>query len=814
MRRSVVEIAQICDLILAEIPVQPAALGIKATIQSDLFDDRIAIANLLETLVEQPNLIDAKYHMALLAGSTGQHQIAITLLDQVLLCRADDAAAWNSRGIALAKLARYDEAIESYDRALSYAPDLFSTYYNRGNALRLTRQFQKALLDYERVLALQPGHSGALNNRGLTLACLKRDEDALESFDLALAGSPNDVVVLRNRALSLASLNRHEEALVALERAIVIKPDYAAALYDRGVTLAKLDRYEEAILNYDRAIAIKDDEKAWHARGLALVRLNRLLEAITSYDHALRIAPTWKETYNSKALALTKLSRFAEAHSTYEKALSIAPDYAEAYYNRGHLFKLQKQFEPALQDFRKALAINPNIPFALGSVVETQLAACDWRELSLSIQTIFSRLLDEDFVISPFTLITLPSSASQQLVAARQYMKKTIAARNTLVQIKPTSRPDRIRVAYLSSDFRDHPVASLTAELFERHDRNKFEVIGISYGPDDRSPMRARLKKAFDSFYDVKNYEDYAAAKQLRDLNVAIAVDLNGHTHGARPGILAYRPAPVQVSYLGYAGTTGNDSIDYLIADPIVAPFSDAPFYSEKIAHLPACFLAQDTTKPISPFTPSRSDSNLPEGAFVFCCFNNSYKLGPDLFAVWMRLLNRVEGSVLWLSAHDSTAMSTLRREAAERGIDPRRLVFAPRTKALEDHLARHRLADLFLDTLPFSAHTTASDALWTGLPVLTVTGTTFAGRVATSLLSAVGLPELAVKNVGEYEATAIALATNRPRLAAIRQQLQTQKASNILFDSNKFCRNLEGAYATMYDIWRRNEMPRSFSVE
>jgi protein O-GlcNAc transferase len=373
-------------------------------------------------------------------------------------------------------------------------------------------------------------------------------------------------------------------------------------------------------------------------------------------------------------------------------------------------------------------------------------------------------------------------------------------------------RHDKLRIAYLSADFRRHPVASLIAELFELHDRARFEISGISFGPDDQSDMRARLVRSFDQFHDVQSKSDRDVAKLLNDMQVDIAVDLNGRTEDSRLGILAHRPTPVQVTYLGYPGTTGADFIDYVIADETVLPFDQQPFYTERIVHLPDCYQVNDSTRKIAALSPSRSKAGLPDEGFVFCCFNNNFKITAPVFDVWMRLLGLVEGSVLWL-LQDDAARENLSKAAAARGIDPARVVFAGLQEP-QAHLARHRLADLFLDTLPYNAHTTASDALWAGLPVLTCKGGAFAGRVAASLLHAAGLPELATGDLGEYEALALRLATDPSLLGGFRHRLAQTRASCPLFDTDRFRRHIEDAYITMWEIQQRGESPRSFSVE
>jgi predicted O-linked N-acetylglucosamine transferase (SPINDLY family) len=415
-------------------------------------------------------------------------------------------------------------------------------------------------------------------------------------------------------------------------------------------------------------------------------------------------------------------------------------------------------------------------------------------------------------LVGPFTALSYSSDPSWQLTCSQRYCRTLYPVAADPLFKSARHHGDRIRIAYLSSDFHRHATAFLTAGLFELHDRKLFEIAGISFGPDDKSDTRARLIRAFDSFHDVRAESDRAVAARIADLEIDIAVDLKGYTGGARPGILAHRPAPIQVSYLGFPGTMGAPFIDYIIADDTVTPAGDEPFYSESIVRLPGCYQVNDAKRAISTAAPTRVAAGLPERGFVFCCFNQSYKVTEPIFAVWMRLLRRVEGSVLWLFRDNALAETNLRAEAAARGVDPLRLIFAEREKP-ENPLARHRLADLGLDTLPYNAHTTASDALWTGLPIVTCRGSTFAGRVAASLLQAVGLPDLVTENLADYEALALALARDAPRLDAVRARLAQNRSTSSLFDTDLFRRHIETAYRTMWRRWRDGEPPAGFNV-
>jgi predicted O-linked N-acetylglucosamine transferase (SPINDLY family) len=414
--------------------------------------------------------------------------------------------------------------------------------------------------------------------------------------------------------------------------------------------------------------------------------------------------------------------------------------------------------------------------------------------------------------ILPFPHTTISSSAEEQLQCARIWVAQDCPKAPALWRGE-RYRHDKIRLAYVSADFHAHATAHLMAGVFEAHNRDRFEINAISLGPDDTGELRSRLLASFDRFIDVRQKTDQEAAAIIRQLETDIAVDLKGYTLNHRAEIFVHRPAPIQASYLGYPGTMGGDFIDYIIADKIVLPDEQRAYYTENIAYLPDTYQCNDSKRRIADTTPKRTDAGLPEQGFVFCCFNNNYKIMPEMFDIWMRLLCAIEGSVLWLLEDNPAAARGLRREAEARGLAPERLVFAPRMPSAE-HLARHRLADLFLDTLPYGAHTTASDALWAGLPVLTCKGTTFAGRVASSLLSAAGMPETSVNSLADYEAEALRLARDKPALAALKAKLARTRDTCPLFDTARFTRNLEAAFQTMVERQNRGERPTTFAVE
>jgi protein O-GlcNAc transferase len=796
-------------------PNAPPALLNYGLVLAALSRREEALASYDKALAIQPDYAEGHYNRGIVLRGLERPAEAIASFDKALSIRPDYAEAHYNRGNALQDLKRPAEALASYDRASAIRPDTAEVLHHRGNALQALRRHAEALASYDRVLAIKPGHVGALNNRGLALLGLHRPLEALASFERALAVRPDDVTALSNRGNTLQELERPLEALASYDRALAIRPGHTQTLYNRGIVLRELQRPADALASFDEVLARNPDHvDALNNRGVVLRVLNRPLEALASYDRALSIRPGSVEALNNRASALRDLKRPAEALAAIDQVLAIEPDHADTLCNRGIALRDLKRPAEALASFEAALAIQPDHRYAFAGMAYAALAICDWDRTAIIAGELEVHVAQRRSIIPPFTLLGYGSDPMVQLECAKWSLESEMPVAARPLWKGTTRRDDKLRIAYLSTDLRRHPVASLIAELIERHDRARFEVIGISYGPDDQSALRARLARAFDQFHDVRARSDRDVAELLSQLQVDIAVDLSGRTQDSRLGILAHRPAPVQVTYLGYAGTTGAGFIDYVIADKVLLPFDQQPFYTEQIIRLPDCYQVNDSTRKIATRTPTRSEAELPAEGFVFCCFNNNFKITQPVFDVWMRLLRAVEGSVLWLSQDNAEARENLRKAAAARGVDPARLIFARRVELDEEHLARHRLADLFVDTLPYNAHATASDALWAGLPLLTCRGVSFAGRVATSLLYAAGLPELVTNDLGEYEALALRLATDASLLGGFRHRLAQNRATCPLFDTDRFRRHIESAYSTMSELQRRGESPRSFSVE
>jgi predicted O-linked N-acetylglucosamine transferase (SPINDLY family) len=688
------------------------------------------------------------------------------------------AEAHHLLGFTLTGLGRLDEAVRFYEKAIALRPGLAEAHNNLGYALQLLDRLSDAMARYRKAIALRPDYHEAHNNLGNAHHLQNQSEKAIPHYKRAIEINPGYAEAFWNLGTALRAIGRLEDAATAYASAIAIRPDYAEAHNSLGNTLRALGRSDEAIAHYETAIAIKPDYlDALVNLGDALLGLHHDEAAISSYDRALAIRPDDADILCRRGEALARLRRDAEAIACFERALTA----------------------------------NPEHDFAFDGLARIALASCDWTSRDQLRDEVTARVAGGRF-FDAFSFLSFSSDAKLQFACARQYIQHQVPVRPPPLWQGSTWRNDRIRIAYVSSGFHDHPTAYLTAELIELHDRSRFEVIGVSLGPDDQSDIRARLKAAFDQFHDVRDKSDRDVAALIHDMRIDIAVDRSGYTVNTRPAIFAARPAPIQVNYIGFPGTLGADFYDYIIADATVLPFDQQPFYSESMVRLPDCYLANDSRRPVAARTPTRAESGLPSQGFVFCCFNNCYKITPEIFDVWMRLLKQVTGSVLWLYADRVNAEANLRREAAARGIDPARIVFARRMPH-DDHLARHHLADLFLDTLPYNAHTTASDALWFGLPVVTCLGEAFAGRVAASLLHAIGMPDLVTTDLGAYERLALRLASEPVLLGELRERLQRNRLSQPLFDTDRYRGNLEAAYMTMWERWQRGDAPAGFAV-
>ncbi len=683
-------------------------------------------------------------------------------------------------------------------------------------AQSMTGHKTDAVASYQRVLQKTPENPIALMNMGADLCSLGKLAEAEKALALAQQIDADNPMIALNLGNVHKAAERAEDALACYDNATRLNSEYSEAWSNRGDVLCLLGQTSRAIDSYQRAITINAENfEALNNLGLTFVEMKRFAEGIELIKRALQIHPGFALAHNNLGIALVRTQRYDQGLAAYQQAITLEPNLPDPYFNAAEAFSELRQYEQAIQCYRLAIERSNNPASMLGALLHAKMKICDWSQYEMLTSQLLGAIDYDNCVVSPFTILGIPSTASQQKRSAAAFSAKVYAS--TTKQIPPSpsaqsSAQHKIRVGYLSSDLFAHATAYLMAELFELHDRNRFEIIAFSYGTGPDDAMRARLTNAVDAFHPVHELSDAQIAEKIRTAKIDILVDLKGHTEGARLGIMAQRPAPIQLHYLGYPGTLGTPFIDYLIADSHLVQPADYEHYSEKIIHLPGSYQVNDRQRQIHPEAGTRAEHGLPESAFIFCCFNNNWKITPGIFDVWMRLLDKNPTSVLWLLEDNPTAAINLKEAANEEGINPDRLVFASK-QPLPEHLARHQHADLFLDTPYYNAHTTASDALWSGLPVLTVEGNTFASRVGGSLLSALNMPEMIAKDLEHYEQLAHELANNPDQMADLRLKLNKAIKTAPLFDTPKFTRDLESAYETMMSSWQAGLAPDHIAV-
>jgi protein O-GlcNAc transferase len=782
----------------------------------------------------EPQNAEALHLMGVLAAQRRDHRRATELILKAIEINPLSSIFYCNLANALQGLQQYDEAVIRYEQAIHLQPDYTEAYYNRGVALQAASKFSEAIDSYRQAIHLNPDYAEAYNNLGFIEQELGDPIAGQASYLKALELKPDLVEAHNNLGNILHLQGDAEGAISRFQRAIQLNPSYVQAWFNCGNALQSLKRFNEAIDCYDQAIQIDQTHALSYCnKGNALLALKNLDAAIGCFGDAIRIKPDHVEAYynlggaqhacrdweaaaksyaeaialepgyvaahHNRGAALAMGRKFPEALKCLDQAVFLNPDYVDAYISRGNVLKELRDFEGAVENYRKALILQPDAEFLLGTMLYTRNGVCDWQGFQNSTEQIAKALQQGKKASAPFPLLGFLDEPGLQKTCADIWIAHHHPPVNAPQPFTPRLRKDnKICIGYFSADFHEHATSYLMAELFERHDKSRFEIVAFSFGPDRDDRMRKRLLKAFDQFHDVRGKSTQDIVNLSRKIGIDIAIDLKGFTTDARTDVLAHRCAPIQVNYLGYPGTMGADYMDYILADPVVIPAGSEVHYSEQVVRLPHSYQVNDRFRPIAQKTWTRADLGLPEDGFVFCCFNNNYKILPDTFGRWMHLLQQVENSVLWLFEAYPGAAENLRKAASQHGIAAHRLVFA-KPLPLAEHLARYPLADLFLDTYPYNAHTTASDALWAGLPVLTLAGQSFASRVAASLLTAIELPELITETPEAYTSLALALAKDAARLSAIRTKLRHNRLATPLFNTGLFTQHMEMAYTAMH---------------
>jgi protein O-GlcNAc transferase len=765
-------------------------------------------------LTNDPRQFDAMHMLGVVAGQRGDFREGARILTEALKVRPESADGLINLGRMQGALEDFAGAAESYRKALALNPNHPLAHNNFSINLRRLGHAEEAISHCDKAIALAPNYGEAWNNRGNALFDLGRHDEALESYTRALSLAPGLAEAMLGRGNVMLAQERYDDALANYDKALAVKPNSADCLTGRGLAQRALKRFAPAAESFERALALDPgNADAWLGRATVLMEVRRFAEAASSYDKVLAARPGFAEAYYGRGRALQALRRYDDALADFDTALAMQPFFAECLYAYGNLLRERNRLEEAAQAFERLYDFAPDHDFLKGMLLYTKMFCGDWdRHAELADAVTWDVQIGQK-ATEPFVYQAVSSSPADLKRCAEIFAEARYPAAATPVWNGERYAHDKIRIGYVAGEFRYQATSILMADLFERHDKSRFALYAFDNGWDDGSVLRKRINHACDEVVDIASLGDIAAAGAIRQREIDVLVDLSGYFGLERTGVFALRPAPVQVNYLGFPGTLGAGYIDYIVADKVVIPPDEAAFYIEKLAWLPDCYQANDTKRRIAERIPTRQEQGLPEQGFVFCCFNNTYKITPDVFDVWMRLLGRVEGSVLWLLQHNELTPRNLRREAESRGIAPERLVFATGIP-LEEHLARHRLADLFLDTLPYNAHTTGNDALWAGLPLLTCEGTTFPGRVAASLLRAAGVPELITGSLADYEAMAIKLAEDPALLASLKAKLAENRSSCVLFNPERFARHIEAAYTTMWERAQRGETPDSFAVE
>ncbi len=715
---------------------------------------------------------------------------------------ATDPEAVFAVAMRLHKEGRLGDAAELYDRLLSRYATHVDTLQFRGLIDMHEGRFIAALAYFERILAVAPDNATAWANRAAALNGAGRYEEARRSSEKALALGAASPGPFANLATALTRGGRHADAVEASDRALALGLEDVQLHSARAEALKALGRDAEAAAALQRMHELQPDVEGLVANAAVLIHDKTPLQAIALCDQALALDPQSIDALLTRARALQALDRYQEAIADCDRAMDVNPDEAKVYAQRGLIFKSAKQPERALADFEGALELDPDMDLIPGESVFLSLQAAEWDGFEAKVANLLSAIDAGKYAAQPFVTTALPASPVQHLKAAARYFAFDHPEPGPPVKLTGAFG-DKIRIGYFSSDLHEHPVGQLIVGLLEAHDRSRFEIVAFAFGGLHEGPTRERIARACDEFINVSDKSPEEIAALAREKRIHIAVDLNGYTAFSRPAIFAAGAAPVQVNYLGYPGTLGGDVYHYIVGDRFVTPPEHYDGFAERVVTMPHAYLVtNDIKRHVPPRLSTRRELGAPEIGFIFACFNASFKITPDVFDVWMRLLAAVDGSVLWLNDAGPTAKRNLRREAKERGVAPERLIFAPRTPGLE-YLARYKVADLFLDTFYYNAHATGSEALMMGLPVVTRIGPAFAGRVGASLLTTLGLPELIGADSAAYERIALNLARDPAALARVRDRLTRNVAASPLFDTKGYTRHLEAAY---HEMWRRNQ--------
>jgi protein O-GlcNAc transferase len=775
----------------------------------------------LQVLEVDSRNADALHLMGVIAHQRGHYQVAVEFIEMAIDEKPKEALYYLSSGNARKELNQHAKAIENYENAIRIKPDFVDAHHNHALALSQLKKFEEAIRSFNQTIKFKPEFAEAYYNKGVVLQELNQLDTAMRSYEMAITYDPNYAEAYSNIGLILEEDGRIEDALEKYNKAISLNQKYSIAYYNRANVYQKLKKYDASLRDYQKAIDLNPNSwDVFYNQGNLLRVMKQYEAAVQSYDSSISLNPVVAEPYCNKAISLYELSKYHGALENYNMALRLKSDYAEAHYNRGACLEKLKQLEAALESYERAYELNPQIDYLLGIKLQLKLSLCDWSNLQETLDLCALEINAQKPVADSFTALVLFDNPQLHLLSAKAHVSNQFSLDPSLGDIPKREPRERVRIGYFSADLYYHPVSIWLAEQLENHDKSKVELYAFCL-KSVQDPMRDRLEAAFDHWIDVQSMSDLEITKLSRELGIDIAIDLNGHTADGRTGIFAARAAPIQVSHLGFPGSMGAEYIDYMFwQDP--GPDEDLEelernrqFVTEKIAYVPSSF-TYDRQRQLSDEPLSRAQFGLPETGFVFTCQNGLKKLVPEVFDIWMEILKAAPGSVLWLQQPSDTAVKNLIREANARGVEGERLIFTAREVVpidqerarIQRYLASYKLADLFLDTWPYNAGTTAVDALWAGLPVLTKKGKAFVARMATDALRAIDVPELITRTQQDYKELAIELALNPDKLKQLKDKVLRKRLTTALFDPTANTRHIENAYLEMYRRYQLNISP------
>jgi len=769
-----------------------------------------------------PGHSDCLHLLGVIVNHVGKRNVAANLVNKAIQNNPENPIYYNTLGVLFQGQGRSEEAISCYRKVLKLKPDHPDPYYNMGNAFKGQGKSEKAIACYQKALQLKPDYADAYNNMGNVFQDQGKSEEAVACYQKALQLKPDYADAYNNMGNVFEGQGRWDEAISCYRKVLKLKPDHPDPYYNMGNAFKGQSKPEEAIACYQKALQLKPDfADAYNNMGNVFQAQGKSEEAVACYQKALQLKPDLVGTYNNMGNVFQDQGKLKGAISCYQKAVRLKPDYADAYNNMGIAFQDQGRSEEAIACYQKALELKPDLADACNHLVHQLQHTCAWQNLgslTAKLDGLTGGALNNGTrtAEAPFVSLARHNDLSHNFAVAKSW-SCDIARSMSDLKMRfsfdgKRSGKTRIVVGYLSNNFQNHTMAHLMLGLFGLHNRDEFQISCYSYGDDDGGLYRKGIQRDCDKFVDIRNLSHAEAAKCIYEDQVDILVDLMGHTRGSRLYISALRPAPIQARYLGLAGTTGADFFDYIITDRIITPEDHAQHYSETFVYLPHSYQVNDRTQAISNRAWKRAEFGLPEDSFVFCSFNQAYKIEPVMFDSWMKILRQVPEGVLWLQRANETVEKNLRLETEARGVKPERLIFSQKLPP-DEHLARLRLADLSLDTRIVNGAATTSDALWVGVPVITLQGGHFASRMSSSILTAIGLSELVTHTLEDYEAVAVRLARNPGELQAIRQRLEKNRLTEPLFDTPRFAGNLEKAYKEMWEIFLGGERPRQIEV-